>query len=152
MRAVGGAGLPGTGAGGQGVSSVSPSGSSTSQLLDTSFGSSGGTSTFQVSGLASGLNDSQIIQELMSIAQLLHQAIIQQSTLETARQNDLKAIQSQLSQLSVAISKLVDPSTWSTSQQITSSDPNISATGTGVPPGGFQVSVSQLARAAQLTQ
>jgi flagellar hook-associated protein 2 len=134
------------------MSSVSPSGSSTSQLLNTTFGSSGGTSTFQVSGLASGLNDAQIIQQLMSIAQLPQQAIIQQTTLETARQNDLKAIQSQLSQLSVAISKLVDPSTWSTSQQITTSDPNISATGTGVPPGGFQLAVSQLARAAQLTQ
>jgi flagellar hook-associated protein 2 len=129
---------------------MSSVGGSGSLSTSTSFGN--GSSTFQISGLASGLNDSQIIQELMSIAQLPQQAIIQKTTLETARQSDLKSIQSQLTQLSVAVSQLVDPSTWSTSQQITSSDPNVSAAGTGIPPGGFQISVSQLARAAQLTQ
>jgi hypothetical protein len=41
------------------VSSVS--GSSSSSLLSTSFSSAGSGSTFQVSGLASGLNDQQII-------------------------------------------------------------------------------------------
>ena len=137
------------------MSAVSGSGSSssTSPLLNTNLSSSGGSSTFQISGLASGLNDAQIIQELMSIEQQPQQNIINQANLETARKTDLQAIQTQLSQLSVAVSQLIDPSTWSTSQQITSSDPaNVSATGGGVPPGGFQIGVTQLARAAQLTQ
>ena len=88
----------------------------------------------------------------MSIEALPQTRIIQQQTLETTRQADLKAIQTQLNAFSAAVSQLVDPSTWSTSQQITSSDPNVVATGAGVPPGGFQIAVSQLARAAQLTQ
>ena len=134
------------------MSAVSGSGSSTS-TLSANFATSGGVSTFNVSGLASGLNDTQIIQQLMSIEQLPQQKIIQQTTLETTRQADLRTIQSQLTQLSLAVSQLIDPTTWSTSQQITSSDPtNVAATGGGVPPGGFQVSVQQLARAAQLTQ
>ena len=135
------------------MSAVSGSSSSTPTTLTTNFNSSPtGGSTFNISGLASGLDDSQIISELMSIAQQPQQNIIQQTTLETTRQSDLQAIQTQLSSLSVAVSQLVDPSTWSTSQQITSSDPNVTATGGGVPPGGFQISVQQLARAAQLTQ
>jgi flagellar hook-associated protein 2 len=132
------------------LSSVSGSGSSTSSLLNATFGSGG---TFQVSGLASGLNDAQIVQQLMQIEAIPQQRIIQQTTLETARQTDLKSLQSQLTQLSLAVSKLIDPSTWSTSQQISSSDSdNVSASGGGVPPGGFEIAVQQLARAAQLTQ
>jgi flagellar hook-associated protein 2 len=120
--------------------------------LNAALASTGSGSTFQVSGLASGLNDQQIITQLMQIQQIPQQRIIQQTTLETTRQSDLRAIQTQLTALSTAVSQLVDPSTWSTSQQVTSSDPNITATGGGVPPGGFQIAVSQLARAAQLTQ
>ena len=113
----------------------------------------GGTSTFNISGLASGLDDSQIISELMSIASQPEVDIQNQITLETTRQSDLQAIQTQLNALSVAVSGLADPATWSTSQQISSSDPtNVSATGGGLPPGGFEISVLQLARAAQLTQ
>jgi flagellar hook-associated protein 2 len=55
--------------------------------------------------------------------------------------------------LSGAISSLVSPSTWTTSQAVVSSDPtHVSASGAGVPPGGFELSVTRLARAAQLTQ
>jgi flagellar hook-associated protein 2 len=132
------------------MSSVSGSGSSTSPMLNTVLGTGG--SAFNISGLASGLNDSQIIQQLMSIEQQPQQRIIQQTAVETARQTDLQTIKTQVGQLSLAVSQLVSPSTWSTSQQITSSDPNVSAAGTGVPPGGFQIAVTQLARAAQLTQ
>jgi flagellar hook-associated protein 2 len=134
------------------MSAVSGSGSSTPSAITTNFNTSTNGSTFNISGLASGLDDSQIISELMSIAQQPQQNIINQTALETTRQSDLQAIQTQLGSLSVAVSQLVDPSTWSTSQQITSSDANVSATGGGVPPGGFQIAVQQLARAAQLTE
>jgi flagellar hook-associated protein 2 len=135
------------------MSSVTGSTSSTStSTLNAALASTGSGSTFQISGLASGLNDQQIITQLMQIEQIPQQNIINQTTLETTRQADLRTIQTQLGTLATAVSQLVDPSTWSTSQQITSSDPNVSATGGGVPPGGFQVSVTQLARAGQLTQ
>src|SRR5579871_3645548 len=106
------------------MSSVSGSTpAATNPFSTTTQTSSGGASTFQVSGLASGLDDQQIISELMSIAQIPQQQIIQQTTLEQTRQNDLKNIQAQLTNLSLAVSQLVDPSTWSTAQQVTSSDP-----------------------------
>ena len=109
--------------------------------------------TFNIGGLASGLDTNTIVQQLMSIEQIPQQRIINQQTLETTRQTDLQAIQTQLTTLSGQLSTLVDPSTWSTAQQITSSDPShVTATGSGVPPGGFQLTVSQLARAQQLTQ
>lgn len=125
----------------------------TATLVSTIGSGSSGTPTFNISGLASGLDTNAIVQQLMQIAQIPQQNIINQTTLETARQNDLKTIQTQVANLSTAVSQLVDPSTWSTAQQVSSSDPTrITATGSGVPPGGFQISVQQLARAAQLTQ
>ena len=109
--------------------------------------------TFNIGGLASGLDTNTIVQQLMSIAQIPQQRIIDQQTLETTRQTDLQAIQTQLTTFSGQLATLISPTTWSTGQQITSSDPtHITATGSGVPPGGFQISVSQLARAQQLTQ
>jgi flagellar hook-associated protein 2 len=136
------------------VSAVSGSSSTTPSTVTTDLTTgSNGVSTFNISGLASGLDDNQIITELMSIASLPETNIKNQITLETTRQSDIQGIQTQLASLSTAIAELVDPSTWSTSQQISSSDPtNVSATGGGVPPGGFEVSVQQLARAAQMTQ
>jgi len=114
---------------------------------------SSGLPTFNIGGLASGLDTNSIITELMSIEKLPQTRIIQQQTLETSRKSDLQTIQSQLVALSGAISTLVSPSTWTTSQAVVSSDPaHVTATGAGVPPGGFELSVSRLARAAQLTQ
>lgn len=115
--------------------------------------SSIGIPTFNIGGIASGLDTNSIITSLMSIEKLPQDRIIQQQTLETARRDDITAIQSQVSALSGAIATLVSPSTWTTSQAITSSDPtHVTAVGAGVPTGGFQISVSHLARAAQVTQ
>src|SRR5581483_5241841 len=108
---------------------------------------------FNIGGLASGLDTNSIIQAIMNVAQQPQQAIINQQTLETTRQTDLQNIQAQLATLSGSLATLVSPSTWTTAQQIVSSDPaHVTATGVGVPPGGYDISVSQLARAAQLTQ
>ncbi len=131
---------------GRAVSAVSGSGSSTS-TLSANFATSGGVSTFNISGLASGLDDTQIIQQLMSIEQLPQQKIIQQTTLETTRQADLRsdpeaarpALARRLAAdrpdhvVDLAADHLERPA-------------NVAATGGGVPPGGFQVAVQQLAR------
>src|SRR4051812_30426093 len=109
--------------------------------------------SFNVGGLASGLDTNSIVSQLMAIEKVPQTRIVQQQTLETSRRTDLRAIQSQLVALSGSISSLVSPATWSTSQAVVSSDPaHISASGAGVPPGGFELSVTRLARAAQLTQ
>jgi flagellar capping protein FliD len=94
------------------VSGSSPSSSSTPASTLTTATGSGGSSTFNISGLASGIDDSQIIQELMSIASQPEVNIENQITLETTRQSDLQAIQTQLQSLSAAVSELVDPATW----------------------------------------
>jgi flagellar hook-associated protein 2 len=108
---------------------------------------------FNIGGIASGLDTNSIITSLMSIEKLPQNRIVQQQTLETARRDDLTAIQSQLSALSGTIATLVSPGTWTTTQAITSSDPaHVTAVGAGVPTGGFEISVSHLARAAQMTQ
>ena len=108
---------------------------------------------FNIGGLASGLDTNSIISAEMAVEQVPQQQIINQETLEQTRQTDLQSIQAQLSLLSGAIATLISPSTWTTQQQVSSSDPTrITASGTGVPPGGFSLTVSQLARAAQLTQ
>lgn len=121
--------------------------------ISTSTGANPLLPTFNIGGLASGLDTNTIVQQLMQIAQLPQQRIINQQTLETTRQSDLQAIQTQLTSFSSSLATLISPTTWSTGQQITSSDPtHITASGAGVPPGGFQVSVSQIARAQQLTQ
>jgi flagellar hook-associated protein 2 len=136
------------------MSSITPSTSTTSSSSTPSYAANNpNIPTLNIGGLASGLDTNSIISELMSIEQIPQQQIIDQMTVEQARQTDLQTIQGQLTTFSNAISTLIEPSTWTTSQQVSSSDPShVTATGTGVPPGGFQISVTQLARAQQLTQ
>ena len=108
---------------------------------------------FNIGGLASGLDTNSIISAVMAVAQQPQQAIINQQTLEKTRQSDLQTIRTQVTSLQLAISQLMTPSTWTAQQQISSSDPtHVTATGTNVPPGGFELSVTRLARAAQMTQ
>jgi flagellar hook-associated protein 2 len=108
---------------------------------------------FNIGGIASGLDTNSIIQAIMAVAQQPQQAIINQQTLEKTRQTDLQTIRTQVTNLQLAISNLMSPSTWTAQQQISSSDPtHVTATGTNVPPGGFELTVQRLARAAQMTQ
>lgn len=115
--------------------------------------SSAGIPNFNIGGLASGLDTNSIVAKLMQIEKLPQDRIVQKQTLETARQSDLQAIRTQVTALTGALASLVSPATWTTSQAITSSDTaHVTAAGTGVPTGGYQIAVSRLARAAQLTQ
>ncbi len=115
--------------------------------------SGAGIPNFNVGGLASGLDTNSIVAKLMQIEKLPQDRIVQKQTLETTRQADLQAIRTQVTTLTGALASLISPSTWTTSQAITSSDPtHVTASGSGAPPGGYQIAVSRLARAAQLTQ
>ena len=131
------------------TSSVSSSSSTSSSLNLSSLGGGG----LQVTGLASGLNTNQIIQEEMAIYQQPVTNLQNQQSGLTAMNKQLISIQSELQTLSADALAVGDPTLFMTQQAVTSSDTTrvqaASASGAGV--GGYQVSVSQLANSAQAT-
>ena len=131
------------------TSSVSSSSSASSGLNLSSLGGGG----LQVTGLASGLNNNQIIQEEMAIYQQPVTNLQNQQSGLTAMNKQLTSIQSELQTLSADALAVGDPTLFMTQQAVTSSDTTrvqaASASGAGV--GGYQVSVSQLANSAQAT-
>src|ERR1700759_3675736 len=134
------------------TSSVSSS-SSSSASSGLTLPSLTGSNTQQVTGLASGLDTDQIIQEEMSIYQQPVTNLQNQQSGLTAMNKQLTSIQSELQTLSADALAVGDPTLFETPQSVGSSDPTrvtaTSATGAGV--GGYQVSISQLANSAQAT-
>ena len=128
-------------------SSVSSSASSTGAGLSSLTGSS----SLQVTGLASGLDTNQIISEEMALYKQPVTHLQNQQSGLTAMNKQLAGIQSELKTLSSDALAAGDPTLFKTQQAVTSSDTTrvqaSSATGAGV--GGYQVSVSQLANSAQ---
>jgi flagellar hook-associated protein 2 len=133
------------------MSSSSVSSSTSGSGLNLS--SLSGSSTLQVTGLASGLDTNQIIQEEMSIYKQPVTNLQNQQSGLTAMNKQLASIQSELKTLSADALAVGDPTLFKTQQSVASSDTTrvqaSSATGAGV--GGYQVSVSQLANSAQAT-
>ena len=127
--------------------STTPSTSSSTQTTTA-------TPLFNVGGIATGLDTNSIINELLSIDRQPETLLTQQSTIETAKETALKSIQTSMQSLQVAAQALRDPSVWANSQTVTSSNPAaVSAVLTGgAAAGGFQIGVSRLASADQVTQ
>src|SRR6185312_15788774 len=100
---------------------------------------------FNIGGIASGLDTNTIIGQVRAL---------QQQHVEEARQNALRDVNTRLTNLQTAIAGLRDVSTWGDVQSVTSSDAaNVGVVRTGgAAPGGYQVQVTQLARAHQVTQ
>ncbi len=114
---------------------------------------SNGSSTINVSGLASGLNTAAIIEALMNAErQPVRRLTTQQEKLQ-AQETQLQGIQSSLQQLNFELSEFSLPSLFEGSQTVTSSEPTrvsaVSTSGAGV--GGHEVEVTQLANSAQRT-
>jgi flagellar hook-associated protein 2 len=132
------------------TSSVS---SSTSSSSTAGLSTLTGSSTLQITGLASGLNTDQIINELMQVQEQPLTALQSQQSGVKAQVTQLTSIQTALQKVASDAQALMDPSLFHTSQAVTSSDSTrvsaASSTGAGV--GGYQVSVSQLANSAQRT-
>lgn len=130
------------------ISSSTPT-SSTSYNL----GSLGGTN--QITGLASGLNTDQIIQEEMAI---YNQPVVnlqnQQKGLN-AQNTALTSVQAELQTLESDAFALGNPSLFANQQTVTSTNSAlVSATatsGSGAVVGGYQVAVNNLATSAQRT-
>jgi flagellar hook-associated protein 2 len=138
--------------------STTPITTSTSTSTGTTDGtgllSSLGTgSAMQITGLASGLNTNQIIDELMAIKQQPVTDLQNQESGLTALNTQLTTIQTSLQAVANDAQALEDPSLFSTSQTVSSTDPaditGTTSTGAGV--GGYEVDVTQLANSAQRT-
>jgi len=110
-------------------------------------------SPITISGLASGLDTESIIANLMKIERLPMARLELQQGQAKARETALKEIQTKLQAVSDAADALHSPGLWADTQTVHSSAPESVGvrrlSGTG--PGGYQVSVSQLARAEQRT-
>jgi flagellar hook-associated protein 2 len=105
-----------------------------------------------LSGLASGVDTSGIIQQLMSIESQGRTRLVTKQGQVTAQQTAIKDIASKLSALKTAAASLTDAATWSSSQTVDSSDATrVSATllGGTAGAGGVTINVSKLAAAAQ---
>ncbi len=105
----------------------------------------------QLSGLASGVDTSSIVDQLMQLERQKVTKINNRQTSVTAHQAALKAVSDKLNALSTAAAALNDASTWKTAQTSTSSDTTrvtvAQLDGAGI--GGHTVTVDRLASSAQ---
>jgi flagellar hook-associated protein 2 len=104
-----------------------------------------------ISGLASGLDTSTIISQLMSIEKQPQVRLQQQQDVEATRQQALKDVQTRLQNLSSAIAGLRDTATWAPTQSVTSGDTTKLGVQylSGAAAGSYLVKVNSLARADQ---
>jgi flagellar hook-associated protein 2 len=104
-----------------------------------------------LTGLASGVDTSAIVDQLMAIDRKGTTRITYRQSNATGMQNSLKAIASKLTALKDAATALSSDSTWKQSQTAASSDParvGVALTG-GAGIGGHTIQVSRLASAMQ---
>jgi flagellar hook-associated protein 2 len=111
------------------------------------------TAPLSVSGLASGLNTSQIISSLLAVEREPVTRLTNEQTTVEGQETELQSIQSSLTQLSFGAQELGSPVLFNTTEAVSSSDPvQVSATtSTGAAVGGYEVEVTQLANAGQRT-
>jgi flagellar hook-associated protein 2 len=112
-----------------------------------------GAAAASVVGLASGLDTTAIISQLIAVASLpMNHLQVEQAGVQ-AKQSALGSIQTALQSLSADAANLSSPTLFDTSQAVTSSNPALvaaaSQTGAGI--GGYEVNVTQLANSAQRT-
>jgi flagellar hook-associated protein 2 len=107
----------------------------------------------QLGGLASGLDTASLISQLMAVERTPRTKITLDQTASTKRQSLLQDISTKLTALKTANDDLKSITTWVDTQSIESGDSTkLTATRTGgAPPGGYDISVSQLATAERRT-
>jgi len=106
-----------------------------------------------VSGLASGLNTTSIIEALMDAERQPVTRLTDEQTKLKGEQAQLQSIQTSLQQVSFSVAEFGLPSMFESTQSVTSSEPTrvTASTSTGAGVGGYEVEVSQLANSAQRT-
>lgn len=114
-----------------------------------------GSSTLQLTGLSSGLDTNQIVQELMAVKQQPLDNLENQQALLNARNIELETLQGELQTVQTDATALLDPSLYHPSQSVTSSNSSAVAasltSSNGAVQGGYAVSVTALAQSAQRT-
>ncbi|ADB48468.1 flagellar filament capping protein FliD [Conexibacter woesei] len=105
------------------------------------------------SGIASGLNTGEIIEQMMAIEKRPRILLDNKQVLIETKQGLLRDFQTKLRALQLAATDLRSVSLWTQTQSVESSDATkVSASSTsGAGVGGYQIEVSQLANAAQRT-
>lgn len=106
-----------------------------------------------LTGLASGLDTESIIASLMAVERQPRVRLQVREDQVEARQNALRDIASRLRNLKTAAADLRSVSLWADTQTVETSDATKVAARriSGAGPGGYQVDVTQLARAEQRT-
>ena len=107
----------------------------------------------QMSGLVSGLDTASIIDQLMKVEKLPRTKITLDQDATTKRQSLLQDVSSKLTSLKYANDDLKSVLSWIDTQTAESGDASkFTVTRTaGAAPGGYDVSVGQLATAARQT-
>src|SRR4051812_47384678 len=104
-----------------------------------------------LTGMASGLDTDSIISQLMQVESQKTNIVTNRQAQVKAHQSDLTEVKTKVDALKSAVSALSDPTTWKAAQTTASSDPShIDASllsGAGI--GGHTVSVTKLASSAQ---
>ena len=128
---------------------------SSTSVSGISTGASGiGSSTLlQVTGLASNLDTTSIINALMALDRAPLTALTNQQKGLQARNTQLTNLQTALQTVALNAQSLGSPGLFANSQTVTSSDTTrVSATATsGAGVGGYQIAVTQLANSSQKT-
>jgi flagellar hook-associated protein 2 len=109
------------------------------------------TSTQSVSGLASGLDTTTIISQLMAIERQPQDRLKTQVTISQARKSVLQDVQTRLQNLQLAAEDLKSPTLWANTQSADVNDPTKAAVSLTGPAGtgSYQLSITQLARGSQ---
>ena len=105
-----------------------------------------------ISGLGSTLDTESIIEGLMKVERLPQSRLERRQGQVKARETALQGILNKLNEVNSALQSLRSPTLWSDVQKVTSSSTAVTAElAGGAGPGGYQVEVTQLARATQRT-
>ncbi len=109
-------------------------------------------SPITITGLGSTLDTESIIENLMKVERLPQSRLEEKQGQVKARETALQGILSKLNEVGSALQALRSPTLWADTQTVTSSSTAVTAElSGGAGPGGYQVEVTQLARAAQRT-
>jgi flagellar hook-associated protein 2 len=109
-------------------------------------------SPITITGLGTSLDTESIIEGLMKVERMPQARLEERQGRVKARETALQGILKKLDEVSSALQALRSPTLWSDVQNVTSSSTAITAAPAGgAGPGGYEIEVSQLARAAQRT-
>jgi flagellar hook-associated protein 2 len=109
-------------------------------------------SPITISGLGSSLDTESIIEGLMKVERLPKTRLERKQGQVKARETALQGILGKLNEVGSALQALRSPTLWADIQKVSSSSTAVTAElAGGAGPGGYQVEVTQLARAAQRT-